>query len=52
MVKPLIFAVGDGFQESWANVFPVEVGDPAALGAEEALQNHAALAGLLGLHPW
>ena len=25
---------------------PVEVGDPAALGAEEALQNHAAVASL------
>src|SRR4030095_1085355 len=44
-----VIGVRDGFQKPWADVLPVEAGDPAALSAEEACQNHAALAGFEGL---
>src|ERR671919_205220 len=43
--EALVFAVGNRLQKSPADVFPVEIGDPAALRAEEALQNHAPMSG-------
>src|SRR5262249_55208454 len=43
--EAFVFAVGNWLQKSRADVLPVEIGDPAALGGEEALQNHAAVAG-------
>ena len=42
--KAFVFAVGDRLQEARADILPIVLGDPAALGAEDALQNNCAVA--------
>src|ERR1044072_2890844 len=43
--EAFVFAVGNWLQKPGADVRPIETGDPAALGGEESLENHAAVAG-------
>src|SRR5258707_1742740 len=42
--KAFVLAVRDRFQEARADVLPVMLGNPAALGAEDALQDDCAMA--------
>src|SRR5688500_16837794 len=43
--ESFILSVRDRLEKSRAHLFPVVVGDPSPLGAEQALENHTAMAG-------
>src|SRR6266576_833742 len=42
--KAFVLTVGDRLEKARADILPIVLGDPAALGAEDALQNNRAMA--------